>query len=192
MTQKNKNKERKILRTNYSRGELAKEILKALAIGGVLTASLALPNLPQVLEFLGVVGSKEKYRVKRTICNLKDKRLVNFRENDVIEITEKGKKRILQYNVEDMRIKLPAKWDGYWRIVVFDVPEKFKKARNALSGKIKDLGFFPLQKSVFVYPFECRNEIDFISEFFGVGKFIQYILAKELDSEKFLKQHFDL
>lgn len=192
MAQKFKSKKVTTLSNNYPKGELAKEILKAMAIGGVLAASLALPNLPQVLKFLGVVGAKDKYRVKRTIYNLKEKRLIDFRENGLIEITEKGKKRILQYDIEDMNIKLPPKWDGHWRIVIFDIPEKFKKARNALNRKIKDLGFFPLQKSVFVFPFECRNEIDFVSEFFNVGKFVHYIVAKELDSEKFLKQHFGL
>lgn len=192
MAQKFKSKKVTTLSNNYPKGELAKEILKAMAIGGVLAASLALPNLPQVLKFLGVVGAKDKYRVKRTIYNLKEKRLIDFRENGLIEITEKGKKRILQYDIEDMNIKLPPKWDGHWRIVIFDIPEKFKKARNALNRKIKDLGFFPLQKSVFVFPFECRNEIDFVSEFFNVGKFVHYIVAKELDSEKFLKQYFGL
>lgn len=192
IAQKIKNKEGITLRNNYSKGELAKEILKILAVGGILTASLALPNLPQVFKFLGVVGAKDKYRAKRAIYNLKDKKLVNFYENGVIEITKNGKKKILQYDIEDINIKPPAKWDGFWRIVIFDIPEKFKKARNALSKKIKDLGFFPLQKSVFVYPFECRNEINFVSEFFRVEKFTQYIVAKELDSEKFLKQHFGL
>ena len=187
-------KNKKIItpRNGYSKRELAKDVLKILAAGGILTASLALPNLPQVLKFLGVVGAKDKYRVKRTIYNLKNKRLVNFYENGVIEITEKGKKKVLRYDIEEMKINIPPKWDGYWRIVIFDVPEKFKKARNALSGKIKDLGMFPLQKSVFVYPFECRDEINFISEFFRVGKFTQYIVAKEIDSENFLKQHFGL
>ena len=192
MIQKNKNRETKKLRDNYSKGELAKEILKALAVGGILASSLALPNLPQVLKFLGAVGAKDKYRVKRTIYNLKDKKLVDFYENGVIEITEKGKKKILQYDIEEMNIKIPAKWDGYWRIVIFDIPEKFKKARSALSKKIKDLGFFPLQKSVFICPFEGRDEIDFVSEFFGVGNFTQYIVAKKIDSENFLKQHFGL
>ena len=190
MKQKNKIKDTKTLRSNYSKGELAKDILKALAVGGILVSSLALPNLPQVLKFLGVVGAKDRYRFKRTIYNLKNKRFVNFYENGIIEITEKGKKKILQYDIEEMNIKLPAKWDGCWRIVIFDIPEKFKKARNALSKKIKDLGLFPLQKSVFVYPFDCKDEINFVSEFFGVGKYTQYIVAKELDSEKFLKQQF--
>lgn len=192
MAQKSKINKATTLKNNYPRGKLAKEILKVLAVGGILVASMALPNLPQVLKFLGVVGAKDKFRVKRTIYNLKEKRLVNFHKNDAIEITEKGKKRVLQYDIEDIDIKIPLKWDGYWRIVIFDIPEKFKRARNALNRKIKDLGFFPLQKSVFVYPHECRNEIDFVSEFFDIGKFVHYIVAKELDSEKFLKQHFSL
>lgn len=192
MKQKNKIEVTNTLRSNYSKGELAKDILKDLAVGGILVSSLALPNLPQVLKFLGVVGAKDRYRVRRTIYNLKNKRLVNFYENGIIEITEKGKKKILQYDIEEMKIKPPAKWDSCWRIVIFDIPEKFKKARNALSKKMKDLGLFPLQKSVFVYPFDCKDEINFVSEFFGVGKFTQYIVAKELDSENFLKQHFGL
>ena len=52
MIQKNKNRETKKLRNNHSRGELAKEILKALAIGAILASSLALPNLPQVLNLI--------------------------------------------------------------------------------------------------------------------------------------------
>ena len=187
-----KNKKTIMPRNSYSKRKLAKEILRILAAGGILTASLALPNLPQVLKFLGVIGAKDRYRIRRTLHNLKEKRLVNFYENGIIEITEKGKKKILQYDIEEMSIKSPAKWDGCWRIVIFDIPEKFKKARNALSKKIKDLGLFPLQKSVFVYPFDCRDEINFVSEFFGVGKFTQYIVAKEIDSENFLKQHFGL
>ncbi len=127
-----------------------------------------------------------------TAYNLKEKRFIDFRKNGTIEITEKGKKRILQYGIEDIKVNIPTKWDGCWRIVAFDIPEKFKKARNALSGKIKKLGLFPLQKSVFVCPFECKNEIDFVSEFFNVGKFVHYIVAKEVDSENFLKQHFGL
>src|SRR3989338_9839342 len=107
-----KNKKTKVSINNYPRGELTKEILKALAVGAILASSLALPNLPQVLKFLGVVGAKDKYRVKRTIYNLKDKRLVDFYENGVIEITEKGKKKILQYDIEEMNIKIPANWDG--------------------------------------------------------------------------------
>ena len=56
--------------------------------------------------------------------------------------------------------------DGEWRIVIFDIPEKFKKAREALRMKLKELGFLELQKSVFIFPYECEDEINFIVEVF--------------------------
>ena len=65
------NREIKSLRDNYSKGELAKEILKGLAAGGVIAASFALPNLPQVLTLFGATTSRERYRINRTIYNLK-------------------------------------------------------------------------------------------------------------------------
>lgn len=43
-------------------------------------------------------------------------------------------------------------WDGFWRIVVFDIPEKLKKIRSLLRRNLTVLGFVPWQKSVWVSP----------------------------------------
>ncbi|MEK7142285.1 MAG: hypothetical protein AAB818_01730, partial [Patescibacteria group bacterium] len=59
----------------YSRGEIAKGVLLGLAAGGFVAVSLALPNFPQVLKFFKN-DSKERYRIKRAIFSLKNKRLV--------------------------------------------------------------------------------------------------------------------
>ncbi|MEK7562216.1 MAG: hypothetical protein AAB509_00850, partial [Patescibacteria group bacterium] len=80
-------------------------------------------------------------------------------------LTDKGKLRALTYNFENMKIERKD-WDGKWRFVVFDVPEKFRIGRDALRGKIKKLGFYELQKSVFIFPYKCQDEIEFIIEFF--------------------------
>ena len=84
------------------------------------------------------------------------------------------------------------KWDTYWRIVVFDIPEKHKKAREALRHKLKELGFYKFQKSIFVIPYECKDEIDFIIEIFQIRPYVRYIVAKTLDNEIHLKKIFDL
>ena len=91
-----------------------------------------------------------------------------------------------------MKINIPPKWDGFWRIVIFDVPEKFKKARNAFERKNKRPRLFRCKKACSFIRLNAGTEIDFVSEFFGTGKFVHYIVAKELDGEKFLKQHFGL
>jgi len=106
-------------------------------------------------------------------------------------LNEKGKLRALNYRFEEMCLKQDA-WDGKWRMVVFDIPEKKKSSRDALREKLNRLGFYELQKSVFIFPHECRNEIDFIIEFFELRPYVRIILATELDNELHLKKIFKL
>lgn len=189
------NKEIKSIREKHVKGELAKSILKNLAIGGVLVAGLALPNIVQLLDFFGVTESSERRKIMRALDKMKERKLVRIYEKDgfdVVEITESGKNKVLSYNLENIKITRPKKWDGYWRVIIFDIPEKNKKARRALSFKLNDMEFFPLQKSVFVCPFECDKEIDFVAEFFGVRKHIKCILAKEIENEDVLKRFYNL
>ena len=192
-----KRKENKIksIRVTYSKGELAKDILKSLAIGGVLAAGFALPNIVQLLDFFGVTKSTERKKVLRAIEKMRQKKLVKVYEKNglnVIEITELGKKKVLSYDLDNIKIIRPRKWDGYWRIIIFDIPEKNKKARRALNFKLNEMEFFPLQKSVFVCPFGCKDEIEFVSEFFGVKRYIRQILAKQIENDEFLKSYYNL
>jgi len=192
-----KKQKSKSIKDNYSRGEMAKKILRGLAIGGLIVASFALPNLPQVFSFLGIKNAKDRRRAKRVIQELKKQKLINLYEKGdylVMEITERGEKRVLKYKIDEVKIMRPKKWDGYWRVIMFDIPESYKRARDALSSKLKEMELYPLQKSVFVCPFECRDEIDFIGEFFNVRKFVHYFIAKEMDSkdEKYLKRYYSI
>ena len=79
-----------------------------------------------------------------------------------------------------------------WINHIFDIPEKFKKSRDALSRSLKRMGFYQLQKSVLVHPFECGKEIDFMVEFFNIHKFVRRILAENIDNELDIKTKFNL
>ena len=123
-------------------------------------------------------------------------RLINYQEIEDgivrIELTEKGKKRALAFNIDNITIKHPFSWDGKWRIVIFDIPEKKRQGRDALRNKIKELGFYELQKSVWVYPFPCKDEIDFIVEFFELRNYVRYGELVSLTLEEELLKEFDL
>jgi DNA-binding transcriptional regulator PaaX len=196
MIQLNKNKkEKKSLRNNIAKRELTKNILKGLAVGGLIVASFALPGLPQIFSMLGINNSKDRYRVKRVIKSLEEQKLIDIYEKDdkqTMKITEKGKQRVLKYKFNEMIIGRPKKWDKHWRIISFDIPEKHKKGRDALTRKLKEMELYPIQKSVFICPFECRDEIDFIGEIFNIRKFIHYFVAKEIDDEEYLKKFYHL
>ncbi len=121
-------------------------------------------------------------------------RLVDFKEdrdsNIQIILTELGIKKALRYNIDAISIRNPKKWDGKWRLVVFDIPEKMKKAREALRDKLRKLGFYQLQKSVFVFPFACHDEINFIVEFFELRPHVRIMTVLDVTNEAELKLHF--
>ncbi|MBI2474747.1 MAG: hypothetical protein HYV68_03525 [Candidatus Taylorbacteria bacterium] len=107
-------------------------------------------------------------------------------------LDEKGRSEVRRFQLQELKLKRPKKWDGYWRVVIFDVPEEFKKIRNVLRSHFKRLGLLEYQKSVFVYPFKCAEEIDQIVSVLYARKFVRQIIATSLDDEDRLIKHFDL
>ena len=123
-------------------------------------------------------------------------KLIDYKENNdgtvALILNDEGKKRALKYNLDTIKIKKPTKWDGLWRMIIFDIPEHLKQGRDALSVKLKQMGFYPLQKSVFIYPYDCKNEIDFIVEIFNLKLYVRFIIVKETDIDLDLKNKFKI
>jgi hypothetical protein len=132
----------------------------------------------------------------RIVREFHQERLVSFEEKPdgtiKIVLTEAGKEKAIQCDFDRMEIKKPIRWDKKWRIVIFDIPEKRRKTRDALRHKLAQLGFLEYQHSVFVYPFSCRNEIDFIVEFFRVREYVRYGEVINFTNEAELKLRFGL
>lgn len=138
----------------------------------------------------------KRRRLKETIKEFYNDRLVSSKENKdgfaEIILTKEGERKALKFKIDEMEIKKPAKWDGEWRVVIFDIPDKFKKAREALRKKLKDLGFIKLQESVFVFPYECEDEINFIVEVFLIRPFVRFMKVKSFTNEEQIRIKFGL
>ena len=126
---------------------------------------------------------------------LYDSKLIDMEElaDGRVKITleDGGKKKALEYKLEEMEIKKPAKWEGKWRMVLFDIPHKKKKAREALRFHLKRLGFYPYQKSAFIYPYDCQNEIDFLIEFYQIRPYVRQLVISEIDNDFHLRKIFE-
>jgi len=133
--------------------------------------------------------------LKAAIKSLYSSNLISQKNNrdgtTTYELSKEGKYIALTYDIDNMKI-FRHPWDKKWRIVTFDIPEKIKKVREALRFHLKNLGFKELHKSVFVLPYECRNEIEYITEFYNARRFVRYIEALHIDNELDLKQKFNL
>ena len=177
------------------RGELGKQILLAVSAGVIVTTALLLPGSAKMFApFIKKFKTKKQGFVK-SLKILKRDKLVDFREEgnlSKIKITEKGREKLLRYDLDNLEIKKPKKWDGIWRVVTFDIPEDTRSARDALRAKLKELGFYQLHKSVFVFPYPCLDEIQFIEEIFKIGPYINFIEARTIEGDDYLRSKFDL
>lgn len=176
---------------------IKQKLLLALAAG----LTLGLTRSPKKQLYILKNIPKEFSRInrdylRRIIAEFHQDRLVNYTEgaDGVItaKLSERGKKQTLRFKLEQLAIKRPARWDGQWRLVLYDIPEKIKPAREALRDKLKDLGFFELQRSVWVYPYPCRDEINFIMEVFDIRRHVRLAEAGFLTNEADLLLRFGL
>ncbi len=170
---------------------LTKEVLFMAAVGPILLSSFFLPNAAQILKPLikwrKNWGKIDRRRIQDAVNRLNQKRLIELVEKDnklYIKITANGKNLIKNFDYDNLELPKLKTWDRKWRLVIFDIPEKKRKERLALSKKLKDIGFYPIQKSVFIYPYDCCNEIDFICEFLLISRYVNYCVVESLDKRE--------
>ena len=111
-------------------------------------------------------------------------------KKNLIKLTPLGKNKSMKYLIKDTSIQPPDKWDGKWRLVIFDVPEDKKKIRDIIRSFLKRWRFFQLQESVFVHPFNCEKEISAIKYIYRLNPYMQFIVAEHIESENDLLKHF--
>ena len=107
-----------------------------------------------------------------------------------VELQPKGKNLLKNYLTQDLEITIPKKWDKKWRLVIYDIANDKKDKREILRNKLDTLGFLKLQESVYVFPFECKNEINLIKNMYFLSPYVQYIVADRIETEINLIQTF--
>lgn len=174
-----------------------KHILHTLAKVGAIGMIFAFPGAAPAIGSL-VLGenSYDRWKTRKIITRLKRQKFVTIKENPdntvTVKITRQGMVRALTYQLETMQIKKPKSWDKKWRVVIFDIPEKYKKAREIFRIRLRQLNLYLLQDSVFVSPYPCFNEVEFLRELYGIPSTVKYLLVEKLEGDQELKEHFSL
>ena len=182
---------------NKPYSEVAKKILTFLFISGAFI--IAPPMTPKAAQLLWKIVFK-KIQIKRRdsssiqrLVKSKYIRIVRTKNETRIELTPKGEQttKSFMYSQKHTQAK---RWDHIWRIVMYDIPSKHKHERDALRQKVKELGMYQLQKSVWIYPYDCKDEIQFLCDTLNLSykKHILYFETKEVPETNELQKVFGL
>lgn len=165
---------------------LTKTMLKLLAIVGMITVAAIAPNMFVAFDKL---NRHKKFFSAKNLNNLyraKDYQYIKMhRENNrtyTLSLTEKGRFKVSMELLNHLNIKKPKKWDNTWWLVVFDIPRKHNTVRNALRQRLKNLGMRQLQASVFISPYSCKEEVEFLSYLYNATDFVHVINAKYISN----------
>jgi DNA-binding transcriptional regulator PaaX len=177
--------------------EAVNYFIKLALVGGTISVSMVAPNAAQLFgnQLLKKLGKPEqRAETRRLLRYMKQKNYVDIVSDSngelVIKLTSKGKEKSKRIDFSNLRIAVPKKWDSRWRIVAFDIPYRHRAAANALTWKLKQLGFQQMQRSIWAHPFPCQEEVKTITALYGIEKYVDIIEADLEESHNKLVQQF--
>lgn len=160
-----------------------------------LTFALMAPNAARLLKHLDVDFERKRsinHRMQQALKRLEEKGLIKRTGNSFV-LTAKGERLADQISHKNKVIpEVPRKWDGMWRVVIFDIWEKRRIIRARLRRMLLRIGFLKIQDSVWVYPYDCEELVAFFRTELKLGPSVIYLIAQGIENDFPYRKHFKL
>ncbi len=180
------------------KGEIIKDILQLVAHSGVVFMAMATPNAAKVImpQFAKLFPAHKRHSASTAFRRLlRDGSLLLRKDGKqvYVELTEAGRKKAGWFQINALKLKKQKRWDKHWHVVIFDIPDTDRLVREALRGFLKRLDFYCLQKSVWISPHGCRDEIELLKDFLGTSSSqLRLIVTRDIGDDTFLRKVFKL
>ncbi len=176
-----------------------KDILQILGITGFIAASILMPGLPKVLtpfykKQYKRWGHFNKRILKANLRRLQKSGVIEESENAgeiIYKISEKGKFKLFKYRLDDMNLNRTS-WDKKWRLVAYDIPKGKKNKAEAFRTLLKKMNFMQLQKSLWLTPYSCNNEIEFLKQIYYLDNHVSILTVSEIEGESEYRKYFGI
>lgn len=170
-------------------------VLATVAVTGFIAFAAVAGNALQLLEYLPNEKYNLKYRMKSATGRLVAKRYAEWIQRDgkkYLRITSIGRKALVFEQAKIVLKNQKKKWDGRWRMIIFDIPERRRAVRFRLCAIMREIGFVRLQNSVWVYPYDCEDFVALFKAELKIGKDVLYAIVDTIEKDKDLRQQFNL
>lgn len=175
-----------------------KILLGTLLVSGVITVTLVAPN---VFVAFASRGRNRRYIKNKHFTSELNKgssrsywRYRKMSDGSYkVFLTPRGKKVALRLALKSFKLQRNKKWDGLYRIVMFDISRRHNSARDGFRRKLVEIGMHPIQNSIFVYPDPCEEEVMFWASLFNVSRDVHVVEGKfRTNLDSYLRKIFSL
>jgi DNA-binding PadR family transcriptional regulator len=182
----------------------AKRVLLFMGTGATIAASLLSPRFGtvaarEILKEMNKRNSQWKSfntsYLKQTLRRLEKQSVIERKTvdgNEAFCITREGKTKLLNFALENLKISKMKKWDGKWRVILYDIEVGRKHEQEAIRRILKKLGFYQVQKSVYIIPYRCFDEIEYLRLYFDIRAEIKYWLVEQIEDDSVYRTYFGL
>lgn len=176
-----------------SKLEIAKNIMKGLAIAGTVVVAIAAPNALQAIAKFSDLMELDGWQIKRSIKKLQKKKFISLKGSGskvTMALTEKGKNYLSKLDLKEL--ELEPIWKQVWYLVLFDIPNTKTALRKEFVSYLKQLNLLKLQRSVWISPYECDDKVMRIASVIGIVRYVKIAKVTKIDDEEALKRYFAL
>ena len=160
--------------------------LKLLGVAGLAGVTIVAPNAMQALDIFLRKSSKSKIPNHKKLLNeLRRQGLVHISQFDdevSFTLTPAGIHRLQQSIVNELEIPRPKQWDKKWRVVTYDIPVRQSRQRQNFTSHLQNLGFFMLQRSLWIHPFPCFEQVEQLAGHYNVLRYCSLFEISKLKS----------
>jgi len=136
-----------------------------------------------------------KSHLNKTLKRLKEQKIVDIQikaNQQIIRITKKGQIKVLRYAVEELSLKKTVRWDRKWRLVIYDIPASKRQVQEQIRKSLKKMDFYQIQESVYLTPYPCFEEIEFLRGFYSLEDQIKILTINELENDSAYRTYFGM
>ncbi|MFT6829495.1 MAG: DNA-binding transcriptional regulator PaaX [Candidatus Paceibacteria bacterium] len=138
---------------------------------------------------------KPKYVVNRTLKKMIDDEIVDqydTEQSSFLSLTSSGRQKLRNIKLSSDSHLISTTWDGYWRMVIVDIPESRKKDQDAIRYILKKAQFMQLKSSVWITPYPLEHMMINMKKDMGLEEEIMVLVTNKLDhmTEQLLMEKF--
>ncbi|MBC7836354.1 hypothetical protein H7X87_01060 [Acetobacteraceae bacterium] len=179
-------------RKRRRRPDLQKIILKTVAVAGIMSVGVLAPNVLGALGKLGFMpASRQRDSIRAARSRLVQNGLLVYEEGK-LRVTKAGENYLRAARLRGYRLLQPKRWDGRWRVLIFDIPEYRKGLRDKIRHTLIIAGLVRLQDSVWIFPHDCEELIVLLKADFKIGRELLYMIVDTLEHDNSLRKRFNL
>lgn len=139
--------------------------------------------------------SRNRNTYQTTLTRLKKEGMVVKKGRGIFRLSSVGEKAAMFAYIDGEAKtfqRKAEKWDGVWRIIFFDIPEKKRHYRDFLRVVLKAIGFKEFQQSVWIYPHQVPSFLKDLLFEENIKRYTRFISAERIDFDQDLRRIFNL